>query len=946
VKLVKLGTLAGFEIEIPVSVPRFPLRSLLVYNPSQQPGSGLQERITMIGQTISHYKIVEKLGQGGMGIVYKAQDTRLDRFVAVKILPAEWVSDPERRRRFVQEAKAASALNHPNIVTIHDFDSADDVRFIVMEYVPGRTLDRLIGGRGMKLGEALGLAAQIADALAKAHAAGIVHRDLKPSNIMVTEHGAAKVLDFGLAKLTERSPTDEYALTASFDSAPKTEEGTIIGTVDYMSPEQAEGKKIDARSDIFSFGSVLYEMLTGKPPFRGETRASTLASIIGREPKPLREAAPDLPDEVEHGVLRCLRKDPQRRWQHMDDLMAMLRDLKEDSDSGKLAAAPYAAPARRGRLPWLLAAAGLVLAVAVFVALQFLRPPAAPGLASVSRFTFDSGVTLDPAISRDGKLAAFASDRAGKENLDIWVQQFEGREPIQRTHSDADERQPSLSPDGFRIAFRSERDGGGIYVMDALAGEERRIADGGFSPRFSPDGSRILYWDQAAIADARLNKMYLIPSQGGSPKPFQAEFGAAYPPIWSPDGKHVLFAGVREKKESWWIAPADGGPAVAIGVPEFPSTSVASYFRPEAWVGNQIVFLRGIAVEGVNAYRISLSSGAWKLAGKVQQITSGPGLRVTAAVAADGRMLIPICNVGMNLATVSLDANSGTSSGDPRLFTQDSTTKAFACMSGDGTKAGYVAYVSSLPRRFELRIKDMQKNRETAIPAESPSHTRLSRDGSRFSYREPVGGKSVSLIGSSSTATGRQVCEGCTILDFFSDPDESLVRYGNNRLVRQDFTRGRQSEILQTGAGSIVDAALSDDDRWVCFLLAKPSGRSAIVVAPAGNAPVPEQEWITILDEAHVTSVPRWSPDGNLLYFLSDRDGYDCLWAQRLAAGTKRPVNAPFGVYHDHLASAKAALAYAPRGGTMRGLDISKDKFLWYQIDVTSNIWLIQLPVK
>src|SRR6266852_2567122 len=225
----------------------------------------------MVGQTLGHYRIESKLGEGGMGAVWKARDTRLDRFVALKTLPAEKLADEDRRRRFVQEAKAASALNHPNIVHIYDIADADAVPFIAMEYVAGKTLDQLIGRKGLRVGESLKYAVQIADALARAHSAGIIHRDLKPSNIMVDEHGLVKVLDFGLAKLTETSPA-ELGQTATMRASegPHTEEGTIVGTVAYMSPEQAEGKNVDARSDIFSFGSMLCEMVTGQRPFAGD----------------------------------------------------------------------------------------------------------------------------------------------------------------------------------------------------------------------------------------------------------------------------------------------------------------------------------------------------------------------------------------------------------------------------------------------------------------------------------------------------------------------------------------------------------------------------------------------------------------------------------------------------------------------------------------------------
>jgi serine/threonine protein kinase len=286
----------------------------------------------MIGKTVSHYRILEKLGSGGMGVVYKAEDTKLGRTVALKVLPPERVADPNRKRRFVQEARAASALNHPNIIIIHDIDEAEGVHYIAMEHVEGKTLDRLIARHGLRVNEALKYAVQMAAALAKAHSAGIVHRDLKPTNVMVTDDGLVKVLDFGLAKLTEAAPTGDAETAVTVE--PTTEEGTIVGTVGYMSPEQAEGKPVDARSDVFSFGSVLYEMLTGQRAFQGETKVSTIAAILREEPKPLSQVVEGLPREVERIVKRCLRKDPAHRVQHMDDLKVALEELKEESDSG------------------------------------------------------------------------------------------------------------------------------------------------------------------------------------------------------------------------------------------------------------------------------------------------------------------------------------------------------------------------------------------------------------------------------------------------------------------------------------------------------------------------------------------------------------------------------------------------------------------------------------
>jgi len=279
------------------------------------------------GQMLGRYRVETKLGQGGMGAVYKAHDSVLRRPVALKVLPPGQLSDPEGRERLTREARAASALNHPNIITVHDISSENGVDFIAMELVEGQPLSDLIPAGGMPVAQALHYAMQVARGLVKAHRAGIVHRDLKPGNIMVTSDGLVKLLDFGLARRARMT-------AASGTTGSLTAEGVISGTPSYMSPEQAQGKPVDARSDIFSFGSVLYEMVSGQRAFRGETQASTLAAVISREPAAL---GAEIPRDLKQVIARCLRKDPERRFQHMDDVKIALEELKEESDLGKLA---------------------------------------------------------------------------------------------------------------------------------------------------------------------------------------------------------------------------------------------------------------------------------------------------------------------------------------------------------------------------------------------------------------------------------------------------------------------------------------------------------------------------------------------------------------------------------------------------------------------------------
>jgi serine/threonine protein kinase len=340
----------------------------------------------MPAPSVSHYQLLEKVGSGGMGEVYKAQDSRLNRFVAIKVLQDGASGSPEKRRRFFQEAQAASALNHPNIVTIHDIVSDGDADCIVMEYIAGRTLADVIASGGMRVPQALQYAIQIADALAAAHAAGIVHRDLKPGNVMLTESGRVKVLDFGLAKLMTPEPITQQDDTAKIRPA-LTTEGTILGTVSYMSPEQARGKGINPRSDIFSFGAVLYEMLTSRRAFDGDSPISTLSAILLEEAKPIAEVAPDVPPQLQQVVNRCLRKDPDARWQSMKEVELELTALKQQSDSGQLYRMQV--PEVKQRSPKMLAASAIV-AIVVASAVGWLwshrtiPQPAAPSPVAVA----------------------------------------------------------------------------------------------------------------------------------------------------------------------------------------------------------------------------------------------------------------------------------------------------------------------------------------------------------------------------------------------------------------------------------------------------------------------------------------------------------------------------------------------------------------------------------
>ena len=454
-------------------------------------------RTPMIGTTLHHYRILSKIGEGGMGEVYLAEDTKLQREVALKILPRDMASDPERLQRFQREARAVAALNHPNVVTIYAVEEAERLHFLTMEFVEGKTLTHLIPERGIPLQEFLRLAVPLADAMAAAHQRGIVHRDLKPANIMVTAEGRLKVLDFGLAKLRPEKSSTPDATTLTTDQL--TVQHSVIGTPSYMSPEQAEGRPVDHRTDIFSAGVVLYEMATGRRPFGGDSVVTILSAIIKDTPQPVLEVNPGLPRELDRIIMRCLAKDPAHRYQSALDLRNDLEAVQQQAGSGvsplRVAARVLALNARR-KTSWLSA----IVLVALIAVLSYVFVWRTPGVrrtqpAQVGRtlpLTSSPGVEQYPSLSPDGQWIVFSAWESGRRH--IYLQSVSGQNAIPITKDpDADDDQPTFSPDGERIAFRSSREGGGLFVMGRTGEAVKRLTSTGFNPSWSPDGKKIVF---------------------------------------------------------------------------------------------------------------------------------------------------------------------------------------------------------------------------------------------------------------------------------------------------------------------------------------------------------------------------------------------------------------------------------------------------------------------
>jgi len=501
---------------------------------------------SMIGRRISSYQILSLLGAGGMGEVYKARDVRLGRLVALKILRQGVATDPEHKCRFLQEAKAVSALNHPHVVTLHDVGSAEGIDFLVMEYVSGETLDKLIPNSGLVLRQALQYSIEIADAFVKAHAAGIIHRDLKPNNIMVTTDGAVKVLDFGVAKLTETLEPGETNVTVP---TAITTGGMILGTASYMSPEQVEGKTVDARSDIFSFGAVLYEMVTGQRAFQGDSQLSILTAILRDDPKPVGQLVDQVPGELERIIARCLRKSPEQRFQTMADVKVTIAELKEGLDSGTLAAVLK----RQGLRYWRpLLTVALLAALGAVVAIWFLRSgttASEPSLTVVPLSTYP-GFQMQPSFSPDGNQVAFVWNGEKQHNWDIYVKLIgTGGPPLRLTNHPAGGHSPAWSPDGRFIAFLRWISEGkcALLLIPALGGPEREITETSCVPfpklTWSPDGSSLVISDRDSAKE--LFALYLVSIESGerrkltSPSP---PWVGDISPAFAPDGRTLAFS--------------------------------------------------------------------------------------------------------------------------------------------------------------------------------------------------------------------------------------------------------------------------------------------------------------------------------------------------------------------------------------------------------------------
>jgi Tol biopolymer transport system component len=912
----------------------------------------------VIGQTISHYRIVEKLGEGGMGVVYKAEDTKLGRTVALKFLAAHLLADPEHKARFLREGKAAAALDHPNIATIHEIDEAEGQTFLSMAYVEGASLDRKIKERPLKLDEALDIAIQAAQGLQAAHEKSIVHRDIKSANILLTHRNEVKITDFGLARFENRTQFTKTGLT--------------LGTPAYMSPEQAMGQAVDRRSDIWSLGVVLYEMVAGRLPFGGEVEHAIVYNILNEEPEPVTALRSSVPRELDQVLSKVLAKDAAKRYQHVDELLVDLRQIRRQMEAEPSVKRAVHGKETSSRVPWAVAA-GLVvvsLGIGVWLWTGSAPPPAPPRQGPLVRLTSDAGLATDPALSADGRLVAYASDRGAPSdaegNLDIWVQQIAGGESLRLTSHAADEREPSFSPDGSRIAYRSEQDGGGIHVVSTLGGELRPIAREGRGPRFSPGGDFIAYWTGGSTFQGLIQgKAYIVPAAGGQPRQVQPEFHSVTKPLWSPDGQQILFLGARDaadipslvREMDWWITPLDGDRDSAVKTGVFAALREQKFLFGGAggdWVtggiwlpgpaGESRILFSARAGDARNIWRIPIDDRTWRVTGVPERLTFGAAAeRAPAAAWLPGggvRLVFASLSENFDIWSLPLDANRAVVQGPMRRLTEGEDADIRLSLSLDGNK---LAYLRDASGRFSIRVKDLSTGRETTLG--TGGNPLISQDGSKVAHIVPDNKMQVV------PTTGGEpelVCEDCFIPTSWSSDGTKLL---DEQVAGQPLglvVPGRRQRIpvLRHASHALSMGRFSPDDRWIAFhAIPDPTTRQVFIapfrdVSQPGVSPPEEKEWIPITDGKGMERYASWSPDGNVLYFLSEQDGFRCLRAQRLDPATKRPVGPPIDVSHFHQARRSLLAAGDPINVNPC---VAVDKVAVGLPETTGNIWMTDL---
>ncbi len=829
----------------------------------------------MIGQSITHYRILEKLGSGGMGVVYKAEDTRLGRPVALKFLSEEFSHEPQALQRFLREARAASTLNHPHICTIYDIGEHEGQHFIAMELLEGKNLTQWIAGRPLKTEQSLELAIQVADALQAAHAKGIVHRDLKPGNVFVSESGQVKVLDFGLAKVAQRGRRGEDGaahLTGEGADSALTLPGMVLGTVAYMSPEQARGEEVDVRSDLFSFGVVLYEMATGHQAFSGTTSAIIFDAILNRAPVSPVRLNPKVPAELEHIINKALEKDPDLRYQSAAELRTDLKRLKRESDSRRFAAVTPSGPRRRARRLVFALAAIIVGAAITFGLYKFVgQKPSetAPGAAfqamKMTRLT-STGKSRLAAISPDGKYVAHVVEDAGRQSL--WVRQVATGSDVESV-APAEGRYTGLvfSPDG-NFVYYVRRDV--LYQVPVLGGASRKLITEVHSPvTLSPDGERLAFvrYDRTPGGGSFL----MVANTDGSSEQVLARrdesgFFEDGGPAWSPDGKAIALGASTGSGSTVAEVPAAGGP-------EKPLTS-QEWFKVGrlAWLSDG----SGLVLAAKDQASI-LSFQLWQLSypgGELRRITNDLNSYRAVSVAADSSALVTV----QRETHASIWVAPTVESPNARQLTVG--TRNYDGVYGvawvpDG-RVVYSSYAGGSSHLWSTQADGSNPRQLTVVPHND--HPAVSAEGQYVVFESSrKGGWSLWRVDIDG-GHPRQLTLGVypTV-----SPDGNWVVYTSlGGLWKVSIDGGEPIQLTDSQSRHPV---ISPDGRRIAFRLwDNAAGRYYVAIMPfEGGEPTKQFD---------LSGKVQWSADGRFLTYVRTRNGVDNIWGQPVDAGQARQL--------------------------------------------------------